>query len=187
MYRVLIRLPLLSDSGEDHQSDDPDIEPVKKLSRPSIVVEREDDMDAFSERNPGMVQRAESDTEDEEDLSRCLRPLDRPSLPPPARPPTGTPALARRAQSNDSVKVAQQVKIAARAATRVRKARQVASVSQVKVQSRHQERRQDQKAAKTLTAILLAFIITWTPYNIFAVVKVFCDGCVNETLYAIGE
>ena len=188
MYRVLIRLPLLSGSGEEHhQSDDPGMQQAMEMPRPSIVVEQEDDMDAFSERNPGMVQRAESDTEDEDDLSRCLRPLDRPSLPPPVRPPTGTPALARRAQSNDSVKVAQQVKIATKAATRVRKARQVASVAQAKVQSRHQERRQDQKAAKTLTAILLAFIITWTPYNIFAVVKVFCNGCVNETLYAIGE
>ncbi|CAL1538066.1 unnamed protein product, partial [Lymnaea stagnalis] len=56
-----------------------------------------------------------------------------------------------------------------------------------KVQSRRQERRQDQKAAKTLTAILLAFIVTWTPYNIFAVVQVFCGGCINGTLYAIGK
>ncbi|RUS74727.1 hypothetical protein EGW08_017501, partial [Elysia chlorotica] len=187
MYRVLIRMPLLSDSGEEQENDEEsDVHQAMEAPRPSIVVEREDDMDAFSERNPGMVQRAESDTEDEEDLSRCLKPLDRPSLPPPVRPPTGTPALARRAQSNDSVKVAQQVKIATKAATRARKARQVASVAQAKVQSRHQERRQDQKAAKTLTAILLAFIITWTPYNIFAVVKVFCNGCVNETIYAIG-
>ncbi|GFN97723.1 muscarinic acetylcholine receptor m5-like [Plakobranchus ocellatus] len=187
MYRVLIRLPNASSSEEGQENDEQRTDDVRTISRPSIVVEREDDMEAFSERHPGLVQRAESDTEDEDDdLSRCLRPLERPSLPPPARPPTGTPALARRAQSSDSVKVAQQVKIAAKAATRVRKARQVAAVSQAKVQSRRQERRQDQKAAKTLTAILLAFIITWTPYNIFTVVEVFCDDCVNETLYSIG-
>lgn len=29
-----------------------------------------------------------------------------------------------------------------------------------------QEKRQESKAAKTLSAILLSFIITWTPYNI---------------------
>ncbi|CAI9742342.1 muscarinic acetylcholine receptor DM1-like [Octopus vulgaris] len=45
---------------------------------------------------------------------------------------------------------------------------------------------QDKKAAKTLTAILLVFIITWTPYNIFAVLQVFCEGCINNTVYAIG-
>ncbi|VDO37198.1 unnamed protein product, partial [Onchocerca flexuosa] len=30
---------------------------------------------------------------------------------------------------------------------------------------RKNERKQESKAAKTLSAILLAFIITWTPYN----------------------
>lgn len=30
---------------------------------------------------------------------------------------------------------------------------------------RKNERKQESKAAKTLSAILFAFIITWTPYN----------------------
>uniref|UniRef100_A0AC34R9W4 G-protein coupled receptors family 1 profile domain-containing protein n=1 Tax=Panagrolaimus sp. JU765 TaxID=591449 RepID=A0AC34R9W4_9BILA len=30
---------------------------------------------------------------------------------------------------------------------------------------RKNERKQDSKAAKTLSAILIAFIVTWTPYN----------------------
>ena len=34
-----------------------------------------------------------------------------------------------------------------------------------------QEKRQERKAAKTLSAILLVFILTWTPYNVLAVMK----------------
>lgn len=34
-----------------------------------------------------------------------------------------------------------------------------------------QEKKADRKAAKTLSAILLAFIITWTPYNILVLLK----------------
>lgn len=34
-----------------------------------------------------------------------------------------------------------------------------------------QEKKSDGKAAKTLSAILLAFIITWTPYNILVLIK----------------
>ena len=30
---------------------------------------------------------------------------------------------------------------------------------------------QERKAAKTLSAILLVFILTWTPYNVLAVMK----------------
>lgn len=42
------------------------------------------------------------------------------------------------------------------------------------------EKKQDQKAAKTLSAILLAFILTWTPYNINVVANTFCDNCVDQ-------
>lgn len=34
-----------------------------------------------------------------------------------------------------------------------------------------QEKKADRKAAKTLSAILLAFMITWTPYNILVLIK----------------
>ena len=33
------------------------------------------------------------------------------------------------------------------------------------------EKKQDRKAAKTLSAILLAFIVTWTPYNVLVLLK----------------
>ncbi|XP_014670333.1 PREDICTED: muscarinic acetylcholine receptor DM1-like [Priapulus caudatus] len=50
---------------------------------------------------------------------------------------------------------------------------------------KNKEKKQDQKAAKTLTAILLAFIITWTPYNIFVLVKTFCEGdrCIPDPVW----
>ncbi|MBN3278087.1 ACM1 protein, partial [Polyodon spathula] len=44
----------------------------------------------------------------------------------------------------------------------------------------------EKKAAKTLSAILLAFIITWTPYNIMVLVSTFCTGCIPETLWQLG-
>uniref|UniRef100_A0A4W4FAA1 Muscarinic acetylcholine receptor n=1 Tax=Electrophorus electricus TaxID=8005 RepID=A0A4W4FAA1_ELEEL len=44
----------------------------------------------------------------------------------------------------------------------------------------------EKKAAQTLLAILFAFIITWTPYNIMVLVNTFCDGCIPESLWALG-
>ena len=49
------------------------------------------------------------------------------------------------------------------------------------------EKKQDQKAAKTLSAILLAFIITWTPYNVFTVIQTFYKCAIPPTLYSFGE
>lgn len=44
----------------------------------------------------------------------------------------------------------------------------------------------EKKAAQTLSAILLAFIVTWTPYNIMVLVNTFCDECIPGTLWALG-
>lgn len=44
----------------------------------------------------------------------------------------------------------------------------------------------ERKAAQTLSAILLAFIITWTPYNIMVLVSTFCDKCVPVALWHLG-
>ncbi|CAF0815933.1 unnamed protein product [Brachionus calyciflorus] len=54
-----------------------------------------------------------------------------------------------------------------------------------KIPNKKSEKKQDQKAAKTLSAILLAFIITWTPYNINVVANTFCNNCVSK--YAFWE
>ncbi|KAL6480451.1 hypothetical protein MHYP_G00114840 [Metynnis hypsauchen] len=44
----------------------------------------------------------------------------------------------------------------------------------------------EKKAARTLCAILLAFIVTWTPYNIMVLVSTFCEDCVPEGLWQLG-
>lgn len=44
----------------------------------------------------------------------------------------------------------------------------------------------EKKAAQTLSAILFAFIITWTPYNIMVLITAFCKVCIPETLWAVG-
>ena len=93
-------------------------------------------------------------------------------------PPCGTPALGRRTRSFDAIKSASQAKLALRVVNKVKTQR---------VRRKRQERRQDRKAAKTLSAILFAFIVTWTPYNIFAIVEAYCEGCINPTLYAFGK
>lgn len=48
-----------------------------------------------------------------------------------------------------------------------------------------QEKRQESKAAKTLSAILLSFIITWTPYNILVLLKPItsCTKCIPQELW----
>lgn len=84
----------------------------------------------------------------------------------------GTPALGRRTRSNDANKNAQNVKIATHAAYR-----------QEKSKRKRSEKKQDQKAAKTLSAILLAFIVTWLPYQIATIIESFCSGCVPALLY----
>ncbi|XP_048223714.1 LOW QUALITY PROTEIN: muscarinic acetylcholine receptor M3 [Perognathus longimembris pacificus] len=44
----------------------------------------------------------------------------------------------------------------------------------------------EKKAAQTLSAILLAFIVTWTPYNIMVLVNTFCDSCIPKTYWNLG-
>nr|XP_055043117.1 muscarinic acetylcholine receptor M5b [Misgurnus anguillicaudatus] len=44
----------------------------------------------------------------------------------------------------------------------------------------------EKKAAQTLSAILLAFIITWTPYNIMVLVSTFCSDCIPVSLWHLG-
>ncbi|KAH7644824.1 hypothetical protein HUG17_0362 [Dermatophagoides farinae] len=42
-----------------------------------------------------------------------------------------------------------------------------------------QQQQQQQHAAKTLSAILLAFIVTWTPYNVLVLLKTFYTGLID--------
>ncbi|XP_067013307.1 muscarinic acetylcholine receptor DM1 [Anabrus simplex] len=54
-----------------------------------------------------------------------------------------------------------------------------------KKKKKTQEKKADKKAAKTLSAILLTFIITWTPYNILVLLKPLtaCTKCIPQELW----
>ena len=85
----------------------------------------------------------------------------------------------RLTSTTDNLRMAMQARVAVKLANRMKTQR---------ARKQRIERKQDRKAAKTLSAILLAFIVTWTPYNIFTVIETFCtENCINETVYAIGK
>ncbi|KAK3094053.1 hypothetical protein FSP39_023497 [Pinctada imbricata] len=92
--------------------------------------------------------------------------------------PKGTPALGRRTRYADHTRNAQQARIAAQAAY---------NVKQQRARKKRTERKQDKKAAKTLSAILLAFVVTWLPYNIIAITESFRPGSVPLILYNFGK
>ncbi|XP_061565292.1 muscarinic acetylcholine receptor M3-like [Cololabis saira] len=61
-----------------------------------------------------------------------------------------------------------------------------ATAKDAKNSSKNEKKSNDKKAAQTLSAILLAFVMTWLPYNIMVLVNTFCRDCVPETLWALG-
>ncbi|KAJ0029069.1 hypothetical protein NQD34_004066 [Periophthalmus magnuspinnatus] len=44
----------------------------------------------------------------------------------------------------------------------------------------------EQRVTRTILAILLAFIVTWTPYNVMALVAAFCHVCIPRQLWRLG-
>ncbi|CAL1594703.1 unnamed protein product [Knipowitschia caucasica] len=44
----------------------------------------------------------------------------------------------------------------------------------------------EQRVTRTILSILLAFIVTWLPYNVMAVVAAFCHKCVPRQLWSLG-
>ncbi|XP_074862909.1 muscarinic acetylcholine receptor M2 [Carettochelys insculpta] len=44
----------------------------------------------------------------------------------------------------------------------------------------------EKKVTRTILAILLAFIITWTPYNVMVLINSFCISCIPNTVWTIG-
>ncbi|XP_013416461.1 muscarinic acetylcholine receptor M5 [Lingula anatina] len=89
----------------------------------------------------------------------------------------GTPALGRKVHSNDAIRQQMQLRLVNKVANKMKNQKRM---------KKKLEKKQDSKAAKTLSAILLAFIITWTPYSLFAVINPFCQNCIPGTLYNIG-
>uniref|UniRef100_A0A8C8RFR0 Muscarinic acetylcholine receptor n=2 Tax=Pelusios TaxID=44525 RepID=A0A8C8RFR0_9SAUR len=65
-------------------------------------------------------------------------------------------------------------------------ARKFASIARSQVRKKRQMAAREKKVTRTIFAILLAFILTWTPYNVMVLINTFCETCVPETVWAIG-
>lgn len=83
--------------------------------------------------------------------------------------PAGHQALTRRTSHIQDVRIPLNAKIIPK---------QLASkgISKPAKKKKTQEKKQETKAAKTLSAILLSFIITWTPYNVLVLLKPLTSG-----------
>lgn len=44
----------------------------------------------------------------------------------------------------------------------------------------------EKKVTRTIMAILVAFVVTWTPYNVMVLINTFCSTCIPNTLWTIG-
>ncbi|XP_078715337.1 muscarinic acetylcholine receptor M4-like [Lampetra fluviatilis] len=91
---------------------------------------------------------------------------------------------AKSAESKQKVTVAAAAAAAAAAAPPV--ARKFANIARSQVRKRRQAAAREKKVTRTIFAILLAFIITWTPYNVMVLINTFCGSCVPNTVWIIG-
>ncbi|KAF7707559.1 muscarinic acetylcholine receptor M2 [Silurus meridionalis] len=44
----------------------------------------------------------------------------------------------------------------------------------------------ERKVTRTIMAILLAFVITWTPYNVMVLINTFCPHCIPNSMWVLG-
>ncbi|KAG9342688.1 hypothetical protein JZ751_016125 [Albula glossodonta] len=44
----------------------------------------------------------------------------------------------------------------------------------------------EKKVTRTIMAILVAFVVTWTPYNVMVLINTFCSSCVPNAVWTIG-
>jgi hypothetical protein len=165
MYTILIKLPSQGSTDTDDN---------KPMIRMLSESEEDDEITEINEESSESCVR--SKVKEGCSSSSSSHPMSRPCS-------SGTISASNSAsrrlnQNSDAIRVAMQAKMATKFAQKIKSQR---------ARQRRKEQKQEKKAAKTLSAILFAFIITWTPYNIFTVIKAFCPGCIGDTLYAIGK
>ncbi len=88
--------------------------------------------------------------------------------------------VTRRSRSEANIATCSEVSSAANCAQRNSKTDTLKALREQKLKRSKLEKKQDQKAAKILSAILLAFVVTWTPYNINVVLMAFCHNCLDN-------
>uniref|UniRef100_A0A4W4HDL7 Muscarinic acetylcholine receptor n=1 Tax=Electrophorus electricus TaxID=8005 RepID=A0A4W4HDL7_ELEEL len=59
------------------------------------------------------------------------------------------------------------------------------NLSPVHKKKRNTESR-EKKVTRTIMAILLAFVITWTPYNVMVLIHTFCNTCIPSCMWSLG-
>ncbi|KAF0297974.1 Muscarinic acetylcholine receptor DM1 [Amphibalanus amphitrite] len=175
VYTIVIKFPepvtpsadpsitMLSDSDADAEAGH---QPHCPLSRsPAPAAARAGAAAARAARRPAAAAAAASAAaEDDSDSSDEDLPL--PPPPPVSRRPSQLPDL--------------RIPLNARVIPK-----QLAKAPNPKKKKKREEKKQERKAAKTLSAILLAFIITWTPYNVLVLIRVMleCDDCIPDQLW----
>ncbi|XP_072311659.1 muscarinic acetylcholine receptor M3 [Eucyclogobius newberryi] len=98
--------------------------------------------------------------------------------------PPATPTGKTRSQEKQHSPVVQMPPISIRDAT---VAKRFAATAKSEINKRRNEKKtNERKAARTLSAILLAFVTTWLPYNIMVLVNTFCQNCIPDSLWALG-
>ncbi|XP_078075423.1 muscarinic acetylcholine receptor M2-like [Mustelus asterias] len=71
-------------------------------------------------------------------------------------------------------------------AREIRADNEIVTLSNVPAKKKKGAASREKKVTKTILAILLAFIITWAPYNVMVLVDTFCSICVPNTFWIIG-
>ncbi|XP_040924430.1 muscarinic acetylcholine receptor M3 isoform X2 [Betta splendens] len=136
---------------------------------PKTQVARESSCDSLNNNDAG------GGSEDEGDGTDTLRPPADKTPKKDQPPPRSAPASAvDQSQGAISIKEAAMAKrFASKAKTEINK-------------RKNEKKANEKKAARTLSAILLAFVTTWLPYNIMVLVNTFCQDCIPGTLWALG-
>ncbi|XP_015909634.1 muscarinic acetylcholine receptor M1-like [Parasteatoda tepidariorum] len=106
--------------------------------------------------------------------------------PVPMRSSRSTSALVEHSVTNQNIKRCSSSE--ALSAFRLAKQARLQRPNVKKIINKTQDRKFDSKAARTLSAILFAFIITWTPYNVLVLIKsvetfVSCDDIIPQGLW----
>uniref|UniRef100_UPI00398F791A muscarinic acetylcholine receptor M2a n=1 Tax=Pristiophorus japonicus TaxID=55135 RepID=UPI00398F791A len=68
----------------------------------------------------------------------------------------------------------------------IRAAHKIIKMTKTPVKKKKVAVTREKKVTRTILAILLAFIITWTPYNVMVLINTFCSICVPNTVWTIG-
>ncbi|KAG7324231.1 hypothetical protein KOW79_012247 [Hemibagrus wyckioides] len=65
-------------------------------------------------------------------------------------------------------------------------ARKIAKMTKQPPKKKKAAPSREKKVTRTIMAILVAFVATWTPYNVMVLINTFCSSCIPNTVWTIG-